>query len=232
MTRLARIGTLAALLVVGLSGLGALPPATAVTAADSYTVKIDGGSAAFLYTLCLKTSTTVNNYPPGGGDRSCSGKKGSTDGTISLTAEYNPGDTVWMDLEMHTGLTGESVTKDNVEITGARNCTFKGAVHAGKFQCDSAINPINFEPPEIEEYTIDGTNPNEPIVQLLSLMAWCVSAAAVCGLLITGATLASQLRRGALEERTEYTKHIAFVLAACLLATTAGPIVEWLNLTE
>ncbi|WP_327026313.1 hypothetical protein [Micromonospora sp. NBC_01739] len=226
---MSRILRLLLVAVVGL-GWGLLAPSGAAAAAeDTYTLKIHGGGAAFLYTLCLKTDTTMKN--PRGSDRVCSGKKGSTHGSFDMSAPYVSGDSVKMDIEMHTGLAGESVTKDNVDITGARSCTLSGAVHAGKFQCDSPINSVNFEPPVVEAYTVN-TNPKKSVANLLNLMAWLVSAAAVAGLLITGATLAAQLRRGAMEERTEYTKSIAFVFTACLIATTAGPFVRWLALTD
>ncbi|WP_232521191.1 hypothetical protein [Micromonospora phaseoli] len=216
--------------VIALLGLGMTMPSAAMAAEDSYTVRIHGGGAAYLYTLCLKTTTTMARPRGNGSDRICSGKKGSPNGSFNLSAPYKSGDTVKIDIEMHTGLTGESVTKDNVDITGATSCTISGAVHAGKFECDSPINSLKFSPPAIEEYTIN-SNKKKAVSKLLDFMAWLVSAAAVAGVLITGATLASQLRRGALEERTEYMKHIALVLAACLIATTAGPLIAWLDLT-
>ncbi|MFC0097785.1 hypothetical protein ACFFKH_09610 [Micromonospora marina] len=229
MSRPVRSG--AALVAFVLALLALAPPGPAV-AAGTYTVTVDGGGAGFLYKICLKTTTTVNTYPAGGGDRVCSGKKGSTDGSFDLTAEYTEGDTVWMDVEMLVDLSGHSRTKDNVEITGSHSCTLKGALYAGKFQCENVINKTSFTPPVIDPYQVAVDDPNAPVVQLLTLMAWCVSAAAVAGLLLSGMTLASQLRRGALEERTEYTKQIAFVMAACLLATTAGPIVQALGFSQ
>ncbi|MET8255624.1 hypothetical protein [Micromonospora sp. NPDC005197] len=228
MSRTRRAGWVVAALVLALLG----PAPAAWAAAGTYTVTVDGGDAAFLYKICLKTTTTVNTYPAGDGDRVCSGKKGSTDGSFDLTAEFTDGDTVWMDVEMLVDLSGHSRTKDNVDITGSHSCTLKGALYAGKFKCENAINKKSFEAPSIEPYQVAVDDPNAPVVQLLTLMAWCVSAAAVLGLLLTGMTLASQLRRGALEERTEYTKQIAFVMAACLLATTAGPIVEALGFSQ
>ncbi|MET8094599.1 hypothetical protein [Micromonospora sp. NPDC005220] len=228
MSRTRRAGGVVAALVLALLG----PAPAAWAAAGTYTVTVDGGGAAFLYKICLKTTTTVNTYPAGGGDRVCSGKKGSTDGSFDLTAEFTDGDTVWMDVEMLVDLSGHSRTKDNVEITGSHSCTLKGALYAGKFKCENAINKKSFEAPSIEPYQVVVDDPNAPVVQLLTLMAWCVSAAAVVGLLLTGMTLASQLRRGSLEERTEYTKQIAFVMAACLLATTVGPIVEALGFSQ
>ncbi|MBQ1027862.1 hypothetical protein KBX00_26285 [Micromonospora sp. C95] len=208
--------------------MGLLAPSAALAAEDTYTVRIHGGSAIYLYTLCLKTTTTMAQ--PRGSDRVCFKKMSSLDGSYDMFAPYAPGDTVMMDIEMHTGLAGESVTKDNVEITGATNCTISGALHAGKFECDTPINSVRFSPPAIDPYTIN-TNSDRAVSKLLDFMAWLVSAAAVTGTLMTGAAMASQVRRGSLEERTEYVKHLAFVLVACLLATTAGPIIAWLDVT-
>ncbi|MFV2099671.1 hypothetical protein [Micromonospora sp. LOL_024] len=219
-----------AAVVVSLVGLGVVAPSSATAAEGSYTVTIDGGGTAYDYTLCLKTTTTMARPRGNGSDRICTGRQNYLAVTVfDLSAPYNEGDTVKMDIEMHTGLTGESVTKDDIEITGATNCKLSGTVHAGKFKCDTPINSVQFSPPAIEPYTIN-TNGDRAIPKLINFMAWLVTAAAVTGLLISGATLASQLRRGALEERTEYMKHIAFVVAACLLATAAGPLIAWLDL--
>ncbi|WBB57317.1 hypothetical protein [Verrucosispora sp. WMMD573] len=219
-----------AAVVVTVLGVGLLAPSAALAAEDSYTVRIHGGGAIYFYTLCLKTTTTMARPRGNGSDRICTGKRNSTNGSYDLSAPYTEGDTVKMDVEMHTGLAGESVTKDNIEITGATSCTISGVLHAGKFECDTPINSVRFSPPAIEAYTVN-TNPDKAVSKLLGFMAWLVSAAAVAGLLITAATLASQVRRGALEERTDYVKHLAFVLVACLVATTAGPIMAWLDVT-
>ncbi|WP_229403237.1 hypothetical protein [Micromonospora okii] len=229
MSRPVRAAVAAALLALALVGL---TPAAPAVAAEKYTVKIDGGDAAYIFILCLKTTTTVKTYPAGNGDRVCSGKKGSPNGNFELSAEYTSGDTVWMDVEMMVDTLGHSRTKDNLDITGSHSCKISGALYAGKFKCDGPINKTTFATPSISPYPIDLDNPKTPVVQLLSLMAWCVSAAAVVGLLITGMTMASQLRRGALEEQTQYTRQIAIVFAACLIATTAGPIVEALGFSR
>jgi len=234
-TGVTRVGSalaVLALLALGLLGLGVLTPSTAAAAPGSYTVRIDGSSAAYLYIVCLKTTTTKQKYPAGGGDRVCSGKKGSTNGSFDLTAEYTAEDTVWIDFEMFVDLSGHSRTKDDIVITGARDCSVSGVLFAGKFECEDVLRKTSFTPPEIDPYTVNVADPKAPVVQLLNLMAWCVSAAAVLGLLVTGTTVAAQLRRGALEERTEYVRQITVVIMACLIATTAGPVVEWLALTE
>ncbi|MGC4892302.1 hypothetical protein [Micromonospora sp. DT31] len=217
-------------LVLALIGLTPSAATAAPTpATEQLTVRIDADTA-FVFILCLKTSTTVNpaTRPPGKNDRQCSGRKPASE--FDMTVTFTPGDTVWMDVEMIVG--AGSVTKDNIDITGSTKCWFTGVVHAGKFRCDSGVNKKSFTPPSFEPYSIDVEDPETPVMQLLNLMAWCVSAAAVAGLLLTGMTLASQMRRGALEERTEYVRQIALVFAACLIATTAGPIVEALGFSQ
>ncbi|MEO3930450.1 hypothetical protein ABGB07_42365 [Micromonosporaceae bacterium B7E4] len=229
MTRLIRVGSVAASVVLALLGLGVLAPSTAAAADEVYTVHVDAGEAWFDYRLCLKTTTTVRDKSGTHWDRSCVGRKSGWS-SADLTAKYTPGDTVWMDLEMFMNLhDNSSKTKDDVDITGAHNCTLSGPVHAGKFKCDGVDYKTNFSLPEIDPYV---AHPDGFVLKLLDLMAWCVSAAGVIGLLITGTTIASSLRHGALEEKVEYIRHIAIVLAACLIATTAGPVIEWLALVE
>jgi hypothetical protein len=232
MIRSIRVGWVASV-VLAVLGLGVLAPnAAAAAAADTYTTTIHGGGAAFYYIVCLKTTTTVNKYPAGGGDRVCSGRKGSPDGSFDITAEYTSDDTVWVDFEMLVDLSGHSRTNDDIDITGAHSCTVSGALYAGKFECDSAVNKLTFTPPVIEPYTIDVNDPSEPVIKLLNLMAWCVSGAAVVGLLLTGMTLALQLRRGVAGEYSEYLQQLVIVFAACLMATTAGPVIEFLGFNQ
>lgn len=62
---------------------------------------------------------------------------------------------------------------------------------------------------------------------LLELLAWCVSAAAVAGVLIVGIQLALQLRRGEPGEGATYFRGLAFVMGACVIGVSAGPIVAF-----
>lgn len=218
--------------VLAVLGLGVLAPNPAAAALGTYTMTFNGGDAAYLYIVCLKSSTTVNNNPAGNGDRVCSGRKGSTDGSFDLSVEYTEGDTVWVDFEMLVDLSGHSRTKDNIEVTGAHTCDVSGALYAGKFKCDTPINELNFTPPEIEPYTIDVNDSDEPVMQLINLMAWCVSIAAVLGLMLTGISLSVQLRRGVTGEMGEYGRQLWMVAGACLLAASAGPVIEFLGVGQ
>ncbi|WP_329538377.1 hypothetical protein OG568_59830 (plasmid) [Streptomyces sp. NBC_01450] len=64
---------------------------------------------------------------------------------------------------------------------------------------------------------------------LLGLLAWCASAAGVGGVLFTGILMALQLRRGEPGEGASHMRGMFFVLLGCVLATTAGPIVQFLG---
>ncbi|MFD5065016.1 hypothetical protein [Streptomyces sp. NPDC058394] len=72
-------------------------------------------------------------------------------------------------------------------------------------------------------------NPGADADNLLGILAWCASAAGVTGVLITGMLMALQLRRGEFGEGASYWRAMVFVLLACVLATTAGPIVQFLG---
>ncbi|MZF86286.1 hypothetical protein [Streptomyces sp. SID5643] len=72
-------------------------------------------------------------------------------------------------------------------------------------------------------------NPTPDAGAILGVLAWCASAAGVAGLLIVGMQMAIQLRRGEPGEGGAYFRGFFFVTLACLLATTAGPIVAFLG---
>jgi hypothetical protein len=72
-------------------------------------------------------------------------------------------------------------------------------------------------------------NPTPDAAAILGVLAWCASAAGVAGLLIVGMQMAIQLRRGEPGEGGAYFGGFFFVTLACLLATTAGPIVAFLG---
>ncbi|MCX4904456.1 hypothetical protein [Streptomyces sp. NBC_00878] len=65
--------------------------------------------------------------------------------------------------------------------------------------------------------------------QILGILAWCASACGVGGLIIVGMQMALQLRRGDPGEGGEHFRGVFFVGLACLVATTAGPVVAALG---
>ncbi|MBU6535506.1 hypothetical protein [Streptomyces mayonensis] len=64
---------------------------------------------------------------------------------------------------------------------------------------------------------------------ILGVLAWCVSAAGVAGLLIVGMQMALQLRRGEMGEGATYFRGVFFVALACGIATTVGPLLTFLG---
>jgi hypothetical protein len=186
---------------------------------------------AYTKKICLKTTTSIEKRPDGV-DRQCSGRKGLGDGAFSLAVAYTEGDSVYVDFEMFTGLGNSSITKDNIVVTGAKSCSISGILHAGKLDCDTPINARTFSVPPLQAYTVNVADQNNPTMSLINLLAWCVTAASVAGLIITGVNMALQMRRGEPGEFSEHWRGFLYVGAACVLGMTAAPIVEYLNLVK
>ncbi|MFJ6197327.1 hypothetical protein [Micromonospora sp. NPDC092111] len=62
---------------------------------------------------------------------------------------------------------------------------------------------------------------------LLNLLAWCVSAAGVAGLLVVGMLLTIQLNRGTPGESSDHFRGLVFVALGCVLGASAGPLVTF-----
>jgi hypothetical protein len=78
--------------------------------------------------------------------------------------------------------------------------------------------------------TFDPNGPNSGNPgQLLEILAWCASAAGVFGVICVGINMALQLSRGAPGEGAEHLRGLTIIMVACVLATTAGPLVAWLG---
>lgn len=56
---------------------------------------------------------------------------------------------------------------------------------------------------------------------VLNILAWLVTAAGVCGLLIVGSRMAVSLRSG---EGDEHPSRFSIVMGTCVIGATAGPI--------
>ena len=59
---------------------------------------------------------------------------------------------------------------------------------------------------------------------VLNILAWLVTAAGVCGVLLVGSRMAISLRSG---EGDEHLTQFAMVMGACIIGATAGPIVDF-----
>ncbi|MFG3253225.1 hypothetical protein [Streptomyces sp. NPDC048172] len=71
--------------------------------------------------------------------------------------------------------------------------------------------------------TFDPTEANE----ILSIIAWCVTAAAVAGLIVIGINMALQVRNGEMGEGATHFRGVVIVATSCVLCATAGPLVEF-----
>ncbi|MFJ9423213.1 hypothetical protein [Streptomyces sp. NPDC101249] len=83
------------------------------------------------------------------------------------------------------------------------------------------IDPGDFAPEGNFDYAGNGAD------WLIALLAWCVSAAAVAGVIVVGIQLALQLRRGEPGEGATYFRGLVFVLGACVIGVSAGPVVAY-----
>ena len=82
---------------------------------------------------------------------------------------------------------------------------------------------------DMESFNPDGLfNPGDDAKELLGNLTWIVSACAVAGLMIVGIQMAMQLRRGEMGEGATYFRGAFFVVGACVIGSTAGPIVNFL----
>ncbi|MEV6350737.1 hypothetical protein [Actinoplanes sp. NPDC051851] len=203
----------------------------------TYTVDFDSESAQYWYIICLKSTTTMKKYPAGGGDRNCTPKydgiAADRNKTFLLAVDYTEGDSVYVDFEMFI-IGSDSRTVNDIDVTDAHNCDFNGLVSNGKFWCDWPKGGAEtYSPPAIEAFKVNTGDPEDPVMKLLNLLAWCVSAASVAGLLIVGAQMAMQLRRGVTGEKAnEYVRPLTIIAAACLISATAGPLVQWFGFDQ
>ncbi|MEU6061305.1 hypothetical protein [Streptomyces sp. NPDC047097] len=72
-------------------------------------------------------------------------------------------------------------------------------------------------------------DPGPEAASLLDLIAWCGTAAGVAGLITTGTLMALQLRRGAPGADSDHLRSLFFVLLACVVIGSAGPVVAFLG---
>ncbi|MEV8340114.1 hypothetical protein [Streptomyces niveus] len=71
-------------------------------------------------------------------------------------------------------------------------------------------------------------DPNPQAGQLLEYIAWSVTAAAVAGVMFIGVQMAMQLRAGEMGAGTAHFRGLVFVMLACILCLSAGPLVEFI----
>lgn len=187
--------------------------------ANVYKVDVDNKMGADTE-FCIRTTTS-------GTKRSCSGRLNARK-TATLYIEYKEGDVVYLDFEIF----GEHTHDGNV-ITGGHQCTAEGIINATKVDCHIPTSDApgrKFSEKPMSPYAIDVNNPNSDMMSLLGLLAWCVSACCVAGLVLTGVSMSLQLRRGEPGEFSTHWRGAFLVAVSCFIGTTAGPIVAFLDL--
>lgn len=199
-----------------------LPPPGVEQGGYNVRFKLTG---AYVVSVCLHSDTTIRNND----NSHCTGSK-LVGATWNVNVPYTAGDRVLVDFKVQAG-----PTKNDVDVSGAKSCTLSGTVQAAKLQCDVPIGdkPQSVGPPSIEPFDplgAAGANGKPAELNILNVLAWCVTAAGVAGLLIVGLQLAMQLRRGIPGFQSELWREILTVAVACFLAITAGPLVAFLNI--
>ncbi|WP_428964162.1 hypothetical protein [Micromonospora fluostatini] len=104
-------------------------------------------------------------------------------------------------------------------MTGVRELWWHVSVLAAeppRPEIDRPVPPGQFNPLAGDGEALD----------LLNLLAWCMTAAAVGGLIIVGIQMAIQLNRGTPGEESDHFRGLAFIALACILGAAAGPIVS------
>ncbi|WP_405991019.1 hypothetical protein [Streptomyces sp. NBC_00986] len=79
------------------------------------------------------------------------------------------------------------------------------------------------------QYLAAGFDPGGDGRLIINTLSWCASACGVAGLIIVGMQMALQLRRGDPGEGGEHFRGVFFVVLACVVATTAGPLVTFIG---
>ncbi|MGW7384528.1 hypothetical protein [Streptomyces sp. NPDC054794] len=72
-------------------------------------------------------------------------------------------------------------------------------------------------------------DPGDNSKMILNTLCWGASACGVAGLIIVGMQMALQLRRGDPGEGGEHFRGVFYVVLACVIASTAGPLVTFLG---
>ncbi|WP_162795161.1 hypothetical protein [Nonomuraea lactucae] len=113
-----RKGTKAALVaaigVLGLTAGGAAQANTAQAAEGRYNIMIATVDAGFVADYCLLTTTSGN------GRAACSGNK-PTRAQFRLGVPYNPGDKVWIDINVRAGK-----DRKGIDLRGNHYCEVSG----------------------------------------------------------------------------------------------------------
>ncbi|MEU6536832.1 hypothetical protein [Streptomyces sp. NPDC047000] len=78
-------------------------------------------------------------------------------------------------------------------------------------------------------FLADAYTPPDSAHTIIDLLSWCATAAGVFGLTVVGINMAIQLNRGEPGEGGAHFRGAVFVVLACLVASTAHPLVALLG---
>lgn len=79
-----------------------------------------------------------------------------------------------------------------------------------------------------EDYGPNGAfNPASQGSELLNILAWSVTAAAVAGLMIVGIQMSMRLRHGEMGEGATYYRGGVMIMCACIMGAAAKPLFTW-----
>lgn len=181
-------------------------------------------TGAYTIKVCIESDTT----------RAAGDKDGECQGGLLpkydhyYAVPFHPGDHLIMYLHILDG-----PIKRDVDVTGANKCEVTGTVQAAKLTCDSfkATTAPPVSPPSIAPYdpeSAKSSNGKSAQMNLLNVVAWCVTAAGVTGLIVVGMQMALQIRRGVPGALAEIRQEIIIVAASCILAMTVGPVVSYI----
>lgn len=218
------IGAVALVLIAVGAGIFVPAPASAEPIPDEHHYVINfEQDAAEVINFCVKTATMGDNYY-------CTGDL-QVRKTDSHTLDYTPGDKISLDTYIKWG-----PTHKDYDITGGTGCsadyeprctqcTATGTVQATTLDCHL---PKTHPPPPSMPVVAPYADTSGGLLNLLNLLAWCVSACAVVGLIVVGINMAVQLRRGDPGEMSEHWRGFATVIGGCVLGLSAGPLVRLL----
>nr|BFE59555.1 hypothetical protein GCM10020063_040810 [Dactylosporangium thailandense] len=222
-TTLRRIRAVALVLVAVGAGVVVPAPASAEPIPDEhhYVVNFEQDAAEVIH-FCVKTAALAKDY--------CTNAL-QVRKTVSHTIDYRPGDKILLDIYIQAGPSHKDY--DVTDAGGCSDdykprcfqCTTTGTVQATKVDCHL---PKTVLPAPSMAAIAPYADSKGGLLNLLNLLAWCVSACAVLGIIVVGSTMALQLRRGEPGEMSEHWRGLATVIAACVSGLSAGPVVQWL----
>lgn len=185
-----------------------------------YKVDVDnkmGNNATF----CFYTTSTLKTKQP-----VCSPELEARK-TATVVFPYGQGEDVYLEFKMNALGVDNGQSIENNVITGGHQCTAEGILNAAKVDChtpDTGTAPT-FEVPDIDPYEIDVSNHDDPAMKIIDFLSYMVSACGVVGIILTGISLALQLKHGEPGEFAGYLRGAVWVFGACILALSAGPVI-------